>query len=127
MNQRKWISFLSWVVTIAVLAFGLWLEKKFGPAVMWTVLFLILALTVTLQIWKGSKAARSRLEAQEEYVRLTRGRTIHDLVRQHPDLLPMLRKAPQDTIDTLLEVLDENQARDLQEALSGDGPRDPAD
>ena len=127
MNQQTLNSIWSWLITIVVIGFGLWLGAKFGSAVMWTVLVLILALTVILHVWMSSRMARSSLELQQRYVQLTRGKTIHALVTEDPDFLPTLLKYPQQSIKAILEVLDESQTRDLQEALSGDGPRVPAD
>jgi len=116
-TEKTTIWIVSWIGTLLVLAVGFWLSQRFGSAVMWAVLLLILAVLVTLQGWMGSKAARARLELQENFLELARGKSIHELTREHPDLFVRLGKLPEKSLEAILETLDETQARDLLEGI----------
>ncbi len=114
---QRLISAGSWAGTILVLSLGFWLNKRFGITVMWTALVGFLGLVLVLNIWMGSKAARQRLEFQELIHQLTAGKTIEQIQMEHPDFLPKIRSFSDSGIQNMLEVLDEEQARDLRRSL----------
>lgn len=118
MNQRKMISLGSWVATIIVLGLGYWLGQRLGSIFMWGFLISMLALVVALAIWMGRKGERARLELQENFLRLARGKSIDELTRQHHDFLPSLRRWPEKSLEAIFEALDEDQARELRKALN---------
>jgi len=117
LSQSRMISAGSWAMTILVLLGGFWLRSRFGSATMWTALILFLALVVVLGAWLGGKAARKRLEFQELISQLAGGRSIEEIAIRYPDFLPTLRAWPDETIEDVLEALDEEQADDLRRFL----------